>query len=75
MSRSRKTINVDEVRVSANAFLAQTLSDDVGKREGVASLLSHILGQTGNYKGFVYLHAKWKDGVCIEGDQSRRHYN
>lgn len=68
----RKTANVDQIRQSANHYLAATASPEdelsAARREGAASLLEHILTTTGNYNGFRYL-----DGYPCE-DESRREY-
>ena len=58
-----KTIKVARVLEMANRYLASedtplTLAQ-VHRREGVASLLSSILHETGNYAGFSYLDDYW----------------
>ena len=57
MSESkRKTIEVAAVREMANAMLANSDDDRTEGRVGVALLLERVLHDTGNYKGFRYLH-------------------
>lgn len=85
---ARKTIDVETVREMANHFLenspsAEETSDPVeigqrvGQREATANLLASVLHETGNYKGFRYLDAKWSQEtpqVLLSGDESRRYY-
>jgi len=55
---SRKTISVDRVKELANQMLANS-HDSCGAspeyRESITALISSILHETGNYKGFRYL--------------------
>ncbi len=54
MARSRKTVDVDEVRIKINDMLRlSTVSRDV--RRGMQTAIEEILYMTGNYKGFRYL--------------------
>ncbi len=53
---SRKTFNVEEVRIMINEILAvSTCSPDI--RKGQMNVLEHVLHSTGNYRGYAYLTA------------------
>lgn len=82
---ARKTINVADVRESANQILAaSTTSPDV--RLGICSMLEKILMDSGNYKGYRYLGStevpegqdpgiRWiGELICEYPDKSRRFY-
>jgi hypothetical protein len=61
MSKSKKTIHVDELKQFANQLLAnENLSEQ--EKLGVTHLIEHVLLNTGNYKGFNYL--EWLNGGC-----------
>lgn len=78
MSKSRKTIDVSYIRDAANYFLENSAPELVANREATANLPESALHETGNYKGFRYLDAKWRQVApfdLISGDESRRFYN
>lgn len=55
---SKKTFNVDELRVTINEILTKSsnqFGETKGIRQGQMNVLESILHQTGNYKGFRYL--------------------
>jgi hypothetical protein len=58
MSKSKKTINVNEVLDHANALLALSECPTVTKdfKEGVCAMLHHILHKSNNYHGFMFLN-------------------
>ena len=77
---ARKTIEVEEVKNRANAFLALDSQGDSDPafRCGVISMLEVVLFSTENYKGFSYLASEWDEskGELREGyDQTRRRYH
>lgn len=62
---SRKTFNVSEFKDYVNSKLVlDYLSND--EKYGLIAALEHVLHETGNYNGFMYVY---KDDVrpCIEG--------
>lgn len=67
----RKTFEVDAFRQRINKILdvkiCPTLTPD--NRATAAALLSEVLCDTGNYKGF-----RFTDGANGDVDDSRRHY-
>jgi len=55
MIKSRKTIDVQEIKALVNEFLkTSTCSKD--RRQGQMDVLQDILHSTGNYHGFQYLY-------------------
>jgi hypothetical protein len=83
---TRKTIDVQTLKERANTRLAyeeyesdhwSRVTPQQAYREGVASLLSWVLMETGNYKGFGYVEpggypiGKFEEGVT---DETRRCY-
>ncbi len=55
---SRKTIDVNDLRETVNAVLADSSlagSDGAVYRRGMIAVLEEVLHRTGNYKGFQYL--------------------
>ena len=52
--RTRKTIRVSDLRLKANDMLSLSACS-LEKREGVIALLTSVLHETGNYRGFGYL--------------------
>jgi hypothetical protein len=73
MTRVTKTIRVEVIRQRVNHYLASGYPHDGGEdqRHGVANLLSDILIDTGNYRGFGYLESPYQEGVT---DETRRYY-
>lgn len=78
MSKSKKTVPVAQILKRANEILAldnQHVNADF--RRGVASLMEHILHQTGNYQGFNYVAwtdeggcEQWRrDGMPVDNDK------
>lgn len=58
---SRKTFEVESLKSMVNEMIARSHDDCGGSveyRESAASILSSVLMQTGNYKGFRYLTEK-----------------
>ena len=53
---SRKTFEVDKLRIQVNRMLLDTVDSDFDFREGQIQLLESILLATGNYKGFAFLN-------------------
>jgi hypothetical protein len=53
--RARKTISVAEIKDVINKQLLNSADDKVSVREALSGLLSRILADTGNYRGFTYL--------------------
>ena len=86
---SRKTIDVETLRIIANLELAYSSKYATAeRREGVSAMLEAALSTTGNYKGFRYLDEtevendvagiKYDDqgGFTFDGcDTTRRHYH
>lgn len=59
MTRTRKTIHVQELKEHVNMMLEKSkCSDDV--RHGIARVMQHVLFETNNYRGFNYV--EWLDG-------------
>jgi hypothetical protein len=54
MANARKTIKVSELVARANVALEATPDEWTREREAIASFVSMILLDTGNYKGFSY---------------------
>ena len=52
---TRKTQTIDEIVTRANEYLRITDADMRGRRQGVIDLVTGLLMQTGNYRGFSYL--------------------
>lgn len=73
MSRQRRTLRVDDLRAKVNAMLA-TSTCSPAERGAMATVLESVLHDTGNYRGFRYLDATFRDGELISGDESRRAY-
>lgn len=75
MEQQRKTIPVVNVMWSINYFLKNSQPDQVAERKANAALLSMVLHQTGNYKGFRYMELS-NAGTPQQslGDESRRQY-
>jgi hypothetical protein len=85
MAHKRKTIEVAELKARINHMLAHGVNNPEG-RKALGSLLSMVLMDTGNYKGFNYLDwlnggaEHWrndgepKDTTPYLGDQSRVEY-
>lgn len=70
----RKMFQVDALRTNVNSMLAGSTCSPA-ERIGMASVLESVLHDTGNYRGFRYLDAKFdENGVCFSGDESRRGY-
>lgn len=69
----RKTIDVAWIKERANTLFAQKYppSDKYseefrnGQRAGVAQLLTAILHETGNYKGFNYLDGSYEEETRV----------
>ena len=54
--RSRKTVEVEEVKKWANGILAREDEyADAKFKAGVCTLLEGVLHQSGNYRGFCFL--------------------
>ena len=51
----KKTITIADLKTRVNHMLENSVDSVVGQREGAAWLLSKILMDTDNYKGFNYL--------------------
>ena len=78
-----KTFSVDVLKKMVNNS-NRTGTQSALERQGHNSLLESILHQTGNYRGFGYLHvedvpAGEKPGVAFDNgtifpDETRRHY-
>lgn len=52
---SRKTVSVDVIKAQCNLIL-RTSEMSAAYRQGIAEVVSSILMDTGNYRGFRYLH-------------------
>ncbi len=52
---TRNTQTIDEIVARANEYLRITDADMRGRRQGVIDLVTGLLMQTGNYRGFSYL--------------------
>jgi hypothetical protein len=84
MARRRMTVPVEFVRTRVNNLLARPrmgstpwdrLTPDQAFRLGAASVLEAILHETGNYKGFHYLHVDHSTPTPTIADETRRGYN
>jgi hypothetical protein len=76
-SRRTKTVDIEWIKGWVNHNLANSIDSRVNQRYGKCDLLESILMQTGNYKGFHYLHNDFplKEGeLYITADESRRVY-
>ena len=51
---SRKTINVEALKIEVNQMLAASTCDKA-EREGMISVIEKVLMSTGNYRGYRYL--------------------
>jgi hypothetical protein len=58
MNKARKTVSIDFLKETANAYLLHSADDFVSQRMGVASLLEQCLHETNNYSGFRYLEKR-----------------
>jgi len=75
VSRSRKTVAVEDIRKWVNKFLA-TDSTSPECRLACIELLEHFLFDTGNYKGFQYLEGVVRGGEVVPTrDDTRRYYH
>ncbi len=88
MARKRTTIEVSAIKDEINRRLRDTAPHMTAERRALASILEHILHETGNYRGFNYNewspgpgYAQWvADGSPSPtphqyfGDMSRVHY-
>jgi hypothetical protein len=71
---SRKTIPVETLTAKVNSMLALSTCSPV-ERLAMADVLEAVLHDTGNYRGFGYLDAKFNEsGKLVSGDDSRRRY-
>jgi len=52
---SRKTVSVDMIKAQCN-LIFRTNQMSPAYRQGISELVSNILMDTGNYRGFRYLH-------------------
>lgn len=53
---SKKTIPVAFLLEKANNMLENSIPELIQARESVASFISDVLSETGNYKGFGYIN-------------------
>jgi hypothetical protein len=69
----RKTFDVQELKEWVNERLAQ---DHFSKEEkyGMINTLDHVLGKTGNYKGYGYIDEYDADIWNMEHDVRRVYY-
>ena len=71
---SRKTIPVGTLTAKINSMLALSTCSPV-ERLAMANVLEAVLHDTGNYRGFRCLDAKFDEsGQLVSGDESRRYY-
>jgi hypothetical protein len=56
MSKSRKTVDVAYLLDTVNHALANSVECYDERRSGMISLLESALHESGNYKGYRYLH-------------------
>jgi hypothetical protein len=72
---ARKTIEIAKTLQMANAYLAAPDSTPDG-REAIASMITAILQDTGNYAGFRYLELEMHNDGTVKtlGSGSRREY-
>jgi hypothetical protein len=72
---ARKTIEIARTLRMANAYLAAPDTTPDG-REAIASMITGILQDTGNYGGFRYLELEMHDDGTVKtlGCGSRREY-
>lgn len=84
MTRKRKTINVEQVRMLGNTYMqyglgmtpvTETAAEAQAARMAVANLLEIVLSMTGNYKGFSFLEVDHSTSPPTIPDESRRHYH
>jgi hypothetical protein len=56
--RSRKTVNVEAVKETANQLLERTdkYAIDGEFKAGVCTMIERILHDTGNYRGFYFIN-------------------
>ena len=63
---TKKTMQVESIKEYCNELLAGKVEDNKWlnpqARIGIATVLEHILHETGNYHGFNYV--EWLDGGC-----------
>jgi hypothetical protein len=69
-----KTIKVAALTEKINSMLAESTCTP-GERLSMVGILESVLHETGNYRGYRYLDAKFDErGECVSGDPSRRWY-
>lgn len=66
--RNRTTFNVADLLWKVNFFLKNSKPEQVAERLANANLLSSILHDTGNYKGFGYLEQTVVDNFAFSTD-------
>lgn len=73
---SRKTVDVDSLRIKANGLFAINALDQ-SFRAGVAAIVESVLFETGNYKGYSYLHSELTEDGFLKADYDsyRRFYH
>lgn len=70
----RRTIHVETLRAKVNSMIAASTCSPP-ERLAMANVLETVLHDTGNYRGFAYLDAKFDMyGELVSGDESRRKY-
>lgn len=69
MAKTKKTMNVEELREHANNLLRSNAGDS-NYREGVISTIEYVLHYTGNYNGFNYLFEADVPAGCKPGIRS-----
>ncbi len=76
MAKARKTVSIVELVARANTALEVTPDEWTREREAIASFVSMILLDTGNYKGFAYLdQCLGANGRLLDSfDGTRRRY-
>ena len=76
MARKRKTIEVEEFKRYMNTILANSTDSVTEAREAVASVLEHVLMETGNYKGFQSTSPRVSEigNHVVFADETRRRY-
>ena len=68
MSKARKTINVDSLRLYANEMLKA--HGNAPYRNGIILMIERVLHDSGNYKGYNYLFKADVPEGCRPGIQN-----
>jgi len=68
---SKKTVSVGRLLEKANNTLANSVPELVEYRKGIASFISDVLHETGNYKGFGYLPSETNIHGGFYGESGR----